>query len=97
MRPGYKKTEIGMIPETWEVASLDMLTSRSTGVWGSSIQDERNSIRVEIVRAGDITQDGKLTSTAIRYISPKEFEKAKCSFDDLVITTSGNGLEAMVV
>lgn len=92
MRPGYKKTEIGMIPETWEVASLDMLTSRSTGVWGSSIQDERNSIRVEIVRAGDITQDGKLTSTAIRYISPNEFEKAKCSFDDLVITTSGNGL-----
>ena len=92
MRTGYKKTEVGVIPEMWEVASLNMLTSRATGVWGSNVQDERHSHRVEIIRAGDISQDGRLTSTAIRYITPKELEKAKCSFDDLVITTSGNGL-----
>jgi len=92
MRPGYKKTEVGVIPEMWDVASIDMLTSRATGVWGSNVQDERHSHLVEIIRAGDISQDGRLTSTAIRYVSPKELEKAKCSFDDLVITTSGNGL-----
>lgn len=76
----------------WEVASLDMLTSRATGVWGSNVQDERNSRRAEIIRAGDISQDGRLTATATRYVSPEEFEKAKCGLDDLVITTSGNGL-----
>ncbi|MEX0900339.1 MAG: restriction endonuclease subunit S [Gammaproteobacteria bacterium] len=76
----------------WGVASLDMLTSRATGVWGHGEPDERNSRRAEIIRAGDISQDGKLTATATRYIAPGEFEKAKCDLDDLVITTSGNGL-----
>jgi type I restriction enzyme S subunit len=76
----------------WGVASLDMLTSRATGVWGSDVPDERNTRRAEIIRAGDISQDGRLTATATRYVSPEEFEKAKSGLDDLVITTSGNGL-----
>jgi len=56
------------------------------------VSDERSSRRAEIIRAGDISQDGILTATATRYVSPEEFEKAKCALDDLVITTSGNGL-----
>jgi type I restriction enzyme, S subunit len=76
----------------WDVESLDGLTSRATGVWGHNVPDTRNSRRTEIIRAGDISQDGKLAATATRYVSPDEFEKAKCSLDDLVITTSGNGL-----
>jgi type I restriction enzyme S subunit len=76
----------------WDVASLDMLTSRATGVWGQTEPDERNSLLAEVIRAGDITQDGRLTATASRYLAPEEFERAKCVLDDLVITTSGNGL-----
>jgi type I restriction enzyme, S subunit len=76
----------------WEVASLDMLTTRATGVWGRNEPDERNTRLVEIIRAGDISQDGRLTATATRHVAPQEFEKAKCTLDDLVITTSGNGL-----
>jgi type I restriction enzyme, S subunit len=76
----------------WEVASLDMLTTRATGVWGANEPDERNTRLVEIIRAGDISQDGRLTATATRYVAPQEFEKAKCTLDDLVITASGNGL-----
>ena len=76
----------------WHVASLDMLTSRATGIWGRTEPDERNSRRAEIIRAGDISQDGTLTATATRYVAPEEFEKAKCGLDDLVITTSGHGL-----
>src|SRR5438477_374611 len=45
----------------WDVASLDMLTSRATGVWGKNVPDERNSRLVEIIRAGDISQDGRLS------------------------------------
>jgi type I restriction enzyme S subunit len=76
----------------WEEASLDVLASRATGVWGQTEPDERHSRRAEIIRAGDISQDGRLTATATRFVAPEEFEKAKCALDDLVITTSGNGL-----
>lgn len=76
----------------WQMASLDMLTSRATGVWGKSQPDERNSRLARIIRAGDISQDGRLTATASRYISEAEYEKSRCNLDDLVITTSGNGL-----
>lgn len=86
------KTRLPGFSGEWAVGSLDMVTSRATGVWGNHEPDERNSRRAEIIRAGDISQDGKLTTTANRYVAPAEFEKAKCDLDDLVITTSGNGL-----
>jgi type I restriction enzyme S subunit len=86
------KTRLPGFSGEWAVGSLDMVTSRATGVWGNHEPDERNSRRAEIIRAGDISQDGKLTATANRYVAPAEFEKAKCDLDDLVITTSGNGL-----
>jgi len=76
----------------WEVKSLDQITSRAAGVWGKNEPGKHNNRRVEIIRAGDISQDGRLTATAYRYISNAEFNKAKCDLDDLVITTSGNGL-----
>jgi type I restriction enzyme S subunit len=69
-----------------------MIASRATGVWGSNEFDERNTHCVEIIRAGDISQEGKLLSTATRFVSPEDFGKAKCNLDDLVITTSGAGL-----
>ncbi len=86
------QTRLPSFSGEWEMASLDMVTSRATGVWGYNEPDERNSRRAEIIRAGDITQDSRLTATATRYVAPEEFEKAKCGLDDLVITTSGNGL-----
>jgi type I restriction enzyme S subunit len=76
----------------WECASVDIITSRETGVWGKSAPDERNDRQVHIIRAGDISQEGELTATALRYIAAEEYEKSKCALDDLVITTSGNGL-----
>lgn len=86
------KTRLPGFQDEWGVASLDLITSRSTGVWGRNTVDERNSRRANIIRAGDISQDGNLIATATRYVSPDEFDKAKCVLDDLVITTSGNGL-----
>lgn len=86
------KTRLPGFRGEWEVRSLDTITSRATGVWGMNEPDERNCRRVEIIRAGDISQEGRLTTTATRYIAPAEYEKAKCAYDDLIITTSGNGL-----
>ena len=76
----------------WGMKSLDMVSTRATGVWGSTMQDERRRRIAEVIRAGDISADGRLTGTATRYVSDEEFTAAKCEYDDLVITTSGNGL-----
>jgi type I restriction enzyme S subunit len=76
----------------WEVASLEQLVIRSTGFWGAYSCDDRHPRYAEIIRAGDISADGKLTATASRFLSEAEFSKAKCQLDDLIITTSGNGL-----
>lgn len=86
------KTRLPGFEGEWELRSLDSLVSRATGVWGENEANERNKRRVHIIRAGDISQDGQLVATATRYISEDEFEKSKCALDDLVITTSGNGL-----
>jgi type I restriction enzyme S subunit len=86
------QTRLPDFVDRWEVTSLDMITSRSTGVWGKGAPDERNSYRAKVIRAGDITQDGRLANTAKRFVTPEEYERAKCTLDDLVITASGNGL-----
>ena len=76
----------------WDISSLERIVTRATGVWGANQLDENHRRAVEVIRAGDISQDGKLTATAARFVSDAEFIKAKCELDDLVITTSGNGL-----
>jgi type I restriction enzyme S subunit len=78
--------------DEWDVTCLDRLVTRSTGVWGVSEPDDIHQRAVEVIRAGDISQEGMLTSTAERFVTESEFNKSKCEFDDLVITTSGNGL-----
>jgi type I restriction enzyme S subunit len=76
----------------WDISSLERIVTRATGVWGANQLDENHRRAVEVIRAGDISQDGKLTAHAARFVSDAEFIKAKCELDDLVITTSGNGL-----
>lgn len=78
--------------DTWNKSSLAVMTSRSTGFWGmhSAIGDK--AVRVAVIRAGDITADGRLVATAARFFSEAEVRRAACRLDDLVITASGNGL-----
>ena len=40
VKPGYKKTEIGVIPEDWEVVSLGKIASVKTGPFGSALHAE---------------------------------------------------------
>jgi len=76
----------------WEVMSFDQIVSRTTGAWGSQDCDDNHSRCAEIIRAGDISSEGMLMATALRFLSEVEFSKARCHLDDLVITTSGTGL-----
>jgi type I restriction enzyme, S subunit len=86
------RTRLPGYVDSWAVMSLDEIARRATGVWGKNEPDERNVRSVEVIRAGDISSDGKLCGTAPRYLSVAELDKARCDFQDVVITTSGNGL-----
>ncbi len=76
----------------WEETSLDSVTDRITGFWGAASASSDHPVGANVVRAGDISQDGVLTGTALRFLSDSEFGRAQCRLDDIVITTSGNGL-----
>lgn len=76
----------------WDIASLDHVVDKIAGVWGASTSAPEHPRCAEIIRAGDISQDGILTGTAQRFVSDQEFARVRCLFDDVLMTTSGNGL-----
>lgn len=86
------KTRLPGFSGKWERASINEKFSKHTGVWGHDTQTTMYSITGHIIRAGDISPDGQLMSHATRFLSPDEFSKSKCELDDVVITSSGNGL-----
>lgn len=86
------KTRLEGFKGMWRLASLDEIASRATGVWGANKPKDQSVGLIDIIRAGDISQEGVLIGVAQRYLSAAEFAKSKCDLDDLVITTSGNGL-----
>ena len=76
----------------WEVVSLDEVTSRTTGYWGTSKPTHATPHSVRVIRAGDISPRGTLTGYAPRHFSQAELDKASCALSDVVVTVSGNGL-----
>ncbi len=91
--PGYKQTEVGVIPEEWEVESLGELsafvTSGSRG-WAQFYSDSGALfIRSQNVR------DGRLSFEDVQYVSPPtgaEGDRTKVKQDDLLITITGNSV-----
>jgi type I restriction enzyme S subunit len=73
----------------WDVVSVNNVAIRSAGFWGSEHADDRHSRLVEVIRAGDISNEGELVSTAPRFFSNAEYAKASCQYDDVVLTASG--------
>lgn len=76
----------------WEAANLQSVVDRITGVWGANDSSPDHPRPIDIIRAGDISQGGLLTGSALRFLSDMEFAKAECRLDDILITTSGAGL-----
>src|SRR5439155_26767387 len=86
-RPGYKQTEIGVIPNDWQLKPLSALPCavidchHSTPVWTS---DGVVVIRNQNIRAG------KLVLTEASYTDEKHYRerirRARPSFGDLIIT-----------
>ena len=74
----------------WGMVSLDAITARSSGYWGASQFDAVHPKQVKVIRAGDVSSDGKLTGTALRFFTGAELEKARCQRGDVVLTGSGS-------
>jgi type I restriction enzyme, S subunit len=98
MKPGYKQTEVGVIPEEWEVSFIDKLCSEvfdcnhSTPVWTST-----GSV---VIRNQNI-RDGKLDLSQPSYTDEIHFaertRRAVPTFGDLVITREAPmGLVCMI-
>lgn len=76
----------------WHFKALADIVQKSNGVWGRPEANPDSPHRALVIRAGDITADGKLTGHAERFLTSSEKDQSGCKVDDVVITTSGNGL-----
>ena len=74
----------------WTTTSLSAVTTRLSGYWGTDRADSSHTKRVSVVRAGDISVDGKLEATATRYFSSFEFGKSEVKQGDVLLTGSGS-------
>jgi len=74
-----------------DFVSIDEVTERSAGFWGKSVRAPGDE-EYGVIRAGDISSDGKLIGSAQRFLSLVEVERSEVHEGDVVITASGNGL-----
>jgi len=93
LKPGYKQTEVGVIPEDWEVKRLgefaSLVTSGSRGWAAFYAESGALFIRSQNVR------DGHLSFEDTQYVQPPkgaEGNRTKINLHDLLITITGNSV-----
>ena len=93
VKPGYKQTEVGVIPVEWDVIRLgelaDMVTSGSRG-W-ARFYSERGAL---FVRSQNV-RDVHLCLEDVQHVSPPvgaEGNRTKVRLGDLLITVTGNSV-----
>src|SRR5262249_9324444 len=93
VKPGYKPTEVGIIPEDWKTSRLgklsEFITSGSRG-WAAYYSDHGALfIRSQNVRAG------RLDFEDTQFVQPPdgaEGKRTRVNPDDLLITITGNSV-----
>jgi type I restriction enzyme S subunit len=93
IKPGYKQTEVGVIPNDWEVKRIeelsDFITSGSRG-W-ASFYAETGAL---FIRSQNV-RDGMLSFEDTQYVRPPsgaEGNRTKVNRNDLLITITGNSV-----
>lgn len=78
VRPGYKQTEVGVIPEDWEVEPLGMRASFKTGPFGSALhQSDYVEGGIPVINPMHINE-GRITPSAKMSVA----EEAACRLTD---------------
>lgn len=93
LKKGYKQTEIGVIPEDWEIKTLDKIGSFSKG--NGVKKDESNSGYIPCIRYGEIyTKHSDYIKKFYSFISITVSENAKkLKYGDLLFAGSGETKE----
>ena len=90
-REGYKKTELGWIPEDWEVKKLgDLLKAKPEYGANASAVQHISERTYRYIRITDINDDGKLNPNSIVGILKEDGENYVLKKYDLLIARTGN-------
>lgn len=87
-----ESTEAGVVPAGWSLVPFGQLLSHTIGGdWGSEEPDEKNDIRVAIIRGTDIPdlRSAAASRVPVRYTSAKKLATRKLEDGDLVLEVSG--------
>jgi type I restriction enzyme S subunit len=93
VKPGYKQTEVGVVPQNWSVTQLgqlaDFITSGSRG-W-AQFYSESGAL---FIRSQNV-RDGRLCFDDLQHVSPPagaEGNRTRVERHDLLITITGNSV-----
>ena len=89
---GFEMSELGEVPKGWALKPFGALLAHSIGGdWGSEQSEEKNTVRVAIIRGTDIPdlQSGRDNRVPIRYTSEKKLLTRQLQDGDIVIEVSG--------
>jgi len=92
----FEESELGVVPKGWTLVPFgELLTHTIGGDWGDEIPNDKNDIRVAIIRGTDIPnlQSGAASRVPVRYTSNKKLATRKLQDGDLVLETSGGSKE----
>lgn len=88
----FEESELGPIPKGWKSLPFGELINHTIGGdWGSDLADEKNNIRVAIIRGTDIPdlKSNASNRVPIRYTSTKKLEDRQLKEGDLLLEVSG--------
>ncbi len=89
MKPGYKQTEVGVIPKDWEVASLSSVSGERMQN-GLFFKPSLKGSGVKLINVGDLYASVPIDSDALELFdaTDKERERFKVEDGDLLFTRS---------
>ena len=89
---GLDESELGVVPKGWTLTPFGRLLDHTIGGdWGSEVPDEKDNVRVAIIRGTDIP-DLRAAATSrvpIRYTSEKKLATRRIKDGDIVLEVSG--------
>ncbi len=94
LKPGYKQTEVGVIPEEWDVKPLKMISSMSGRIGWQGLKEEEftNNPDHPFLITGMNFTDGKISWEDVYHIPSKRYEEAisiQLRADDVLMTKDG--------
>ncbi|KXW55402.1 restriction endonuclease subunit S [Ferrovum sp. PN-J185] len=92
----FTESKKGLLPEGWKLVPFgELITNTIGGDWGSDVSDEKNNVRVAIIRGTDIPDLQMSTNNRvpIRYTSQKKLATRRLQDGDILIEVSGGSKE----